>query len=416
MTDLGPLADTIHQIGEAGVIDTTLIVEDNDILVYALIARNMGFGVVGDPRTEIWRLELSADTSPTTEETVPSTTSPAVADDGVASPDESGEVGWSPILSTTKARTAPAAATCPEGTNPNAPGPVDQNRPQLAGWTSNQSGVFDERTGWVIHADDNGETWAFDVCANTWRELNPTVDLHGLVASPQLIQGELVYDVDSDVTLYIRKGLVFVYDAADNTWTAQQTPPKSYTINYPGLGAVYDPISGLVIVQTGEHGLVAYDVDTNTWTEIGTLQSNYPANLVGYSATTDRLYFLGNDHVAVDPRTGQTEPLDQPDVMGGWGAYEFATSTETAYVYGGDGVCRLDPTSLDWTCTGTPDIPREVQSFESMVADPINNRLLLFHGSCCGVYPTMHDDVWALDFDTGEWSLVLEEANQRVHR
>jgi hypothetical protein len=324
---------------------------------------------------------------------------------------------WDPVLVTTRAKVVPAPAVCPADSNPNAPGPVDQNRPQLAGYTSNQSAVFDERAGRVIHVDDNGETWAFDVCTNTWTELNPAVDLQGLVVSPRLVQGELVYDVDSDATLYIRGGVVLVYDAADNKWTAQQTPPKSYNINYPGLGAVYDPVSGLVVIQTGDHGLVAYDVDTNTWVEIGTLEGDYPDFLVGYSATTDRLYFLGfqSDGVAVDPRTGRTEPLDQPGVMGGWGAFEFATSTETAYVYG-DGVCQLDPTSLDWTCTGTPDIPRGVQNFESMVADPINNRLLLFHGSCCSVYPMMHDDVWALDFDTGEWSLVLEEANRRQHQ
>jgi hypothetical protein len=231
-------------------------------------------------------------------------------------------------------------------------------------------------------------------------------------------KGELVYDVDSDTTLLIRDNAVLVYDAAANEWVAQQAPTKSYGIGYPGLGAVYDPVSGLVVVQTSEHGLVAYDVDANMWTEIGTLVGDYPDFLVGYSATADRLYFLGfqDDGVAVDPRTGRTEPLDQPvdGVMGGFGAFEFATSTETAYVFG-NGVCRLDPISLDWTCTGKPDIPRSVQNFESMVGDPINNRLLLFHGSCCGLYPTMHDDIWALNTDTGKWSLLLEEANRRLH-
>jgi hypothetical protein len=343
---------------------------------------------------------------------IPTTTAEAPATTVAQSPGT-----WDPVLATTRAKVAPAAAECPAGSDPNAPGPADQNRPQLAGWTSNQSSAFDAQAGRVMHVDDSGETWAFDVCTNTWTQLNPTVDLQGLAVSPTLVLGELVYDVDSDATLYIRDDTVLVYDATDNTWTAQPTPPTSYTISYPGLGAVHDPVSGLVLVQTGEDGLVAYDVDTNIWTEIGTLQSDYPGFLVGYSATTDRLYFLGfqSDGVAADPRSGWTEPLDQPGVMGGFGAYEFATSTDTAYVYG-DGVCRLDPTSLNWTCTGTPDIPRGIQNFESMVADPINNRLLLFHGSCCGFYPTMHDDVWALDFDTGEWSLVLEEANQKVHQ
>lgn len=344
---------------------------------------------------------------------------PSVVDEVVSQSDAVVVEGWNPILATTKAGQAPPAATCPAGSNPNAPGPADQKRPQLGGYTSNQSGVFDQHAGRVIHVEDNGQTWAFDVCTNTWEQLNPAVDTQGLVVASPLVPGELVYDVDSDVTLLIREGAVLVYDAADNEWTTQLTPSKSYDILYPGLGAVYDPVSGLVVVQTVDHGLVAYDVDTNTWTEIGTPEGDYPDFLVGYSATADRLYFLGfqSDGVVVDLRTGQTEPLAQPvgGVMGGWGAFEFATSTETAYIYG-NGVCRLDPTSLDWTCTGRPDILREIQNFESMVADPINNRLLLFHGSCCGLYPTMHDDVWALDFDTGEWLLVLEEANQKLHQ
>ena len=417
VTDRGPLADNYGDVGPIDYFGEGIVVRDDDILVFANTAEEVGWGIVSQLETEIWRLELSADPTPAAQEATPSTTSPVAADDGAAPPDESTAMDWNPILATTKAKAAPPAATCPEGTDPNAPGSVDQDRPQLAGGTSNQPAVFDERRGRVIHVADNGETWAFDVCTNAWTELNPVVDLQGRVVTPRPIRGELVYDVDSDVTLYIRGGLVLVYDAADNTWTAQQTPPTSYDINYPGLGAVYDPVSGLVVVETGNHGLVAYDVDTNTWTEIGTVEGDYPGFLVGYSATTDRLYFLEfqSDGVAVDPRSGRSEPLDQIDVMGGWGAYEFATSTDTAYVYG-DGVCRLDPISLDWTCTGSPDIPRGIQNFESMVADPINNRLLLFHGSCCGLYPTMHDDVWALDFDTREWSLVLEEANQRVHQ
>jgi len=374
-----------------------------------LLAAVLSMVVFGDDGADV----VTETPIASTRAAIPTTTAEAPATT-VAQPPRT----WDPVLATTRAKAAPAAAECPTGSNPTAPGPFDQERPQLAGWTSNQSSAFDEHTGRVIHIDDSGETWAFDVCTNTWTELNPTVDLQGLAVSPTLVLGQLVYDVDSDTTLYIRDDTVLVYDATDNTWTAQPTPPTSYTIGYPGLGAVYDRVSGLVVIQTGEDGLVAYDVDTNTWTEIGTPpgKGSYPAHLVGYSATTDRLYFLGNAAVAVDPRSDQIEHLDQPNVMGGWGAYEFATSTDTAYVYGMDGVCRLDPTSLNWTCTGTPDIPREIQNFESMVADPINNRLLLIHGSCCGVYPTMHDDVWALDFDTGEWSLVLEEANQKAHQ
>jgi len=346
VTDLGPLADTVHQIGEAGVIDTTLIVEDNDILVYALIARNMGFGVVGDPHTEIWRLELSADTSPTTEETVPFTTSPAVADDGLASPDESGEAAWSPILSTTKARPAPTAATCPEGSNPNAPGPIDQARPGEGPW-SNQAAVFDTRAGRIVYVDESGETWTFDVCTNIWRAMEPAF----VPDAAHLGEGQLVYDIDSDRTIAFGPRNVYAYDAAANTWTRRGSP-DGRDLRGSWTGAGYDPVSGLVLVQFDDGMLVAYDVDTDTWTEIGTIteprevthegqtQTLGPPFLIGHVAETDRLVFLGfngapfqDDGALINPRNGSATPLEEPEggVVGGFGPFRYATSGDTAY-------------------------------------------------------------------------------------
>jgi hypothetical protein len=71
VTDLGPLADTVGDTaehegevivvvndGEIGVFDAAMIVRDTDILVYVNIATSSGW-VIGDPHTEIWRLELS---------------------------------------------------------------------------------------------------------------------------------------------------------------------------------------------------------------------------------------------------------------------------------------------------------------------------------------------------------------------
>ena len=262
VTDLGPLADTIHQIGEAGVIDTTLIVEDNDILVYALIARNMGFGVVGDPRTEIWRLELSADTSPTTEETVPSTTSPAVADDGVASPDESGEVGWSPILSTTKARPAPAAATCPEGTNPNAPGPIDQVRPGEGPW-SNQAAVFDTRAGPDRLSRRGAVRRGRSMCARTHgRRWNPgfvpdarhSAKVNSSTTSTPTVRSRSDLETSTPTTPPRIRGRVEALPTVA-TWVGFLDSEPSTTRSRDSSWS--SSTMGM---------LVAYDVDTDTWT------------------------------------------------------------------------------------------------------------------------------------------------------
>jgi hypothetical protein len=72
VTDLGPLADTAGETaefdgevvvvapsdGELVVFHTEMIVRDTDILAYVYIATYSGW-VIGDPHTEIWRLELS---------------------------------------------------------------------------------------------------------------------------------------------------------------------------------------------------------------------------------------------------------------------------------------------------------------------------------------------------------------------
>jgi hypothetical protein len=232
---------------EVGVLQAATVVRDNYILVYAYIGEQIGFGV-SNPHTEVWRLELSADRSSATQETVPSNTEPAGADDGVASPDESAEVEWNPILATTKAASAPTAATCGEGANPNVLGPIDQARPWGASW-SNQAAVFDQHAGRLVFLDEAGETWTFDVCANTWQAMNPTFDSSGLFRDGW--SGQLVYDVDSDLTISFRQlthpptdtaGKRHVGDRCHGNVTDRlETEDSAHQKSLPGTGS---PCSG----------------------------------------------------------------------------------------------------------------------------------------------------------------------------
>ena len=433
VTDLGPLKHVNWGgIREVGVLEAATVVRDNDILVYAYIGEQLGFAV-SNPHTEVWRLELSVDPDRVAQETVPSTTNPAVADDGAASLDESAGLEWNPILSATRARSAPTAATCPEGTNPNAPGPIYQARPGEGPW-NNQAAVFDTHAGRIVFLDETGETWTFDVCTNTWRQMNPTWAPYG---DPNVFPirnvGELVYDVDSDRTIAFGPNFVSVYDANTNTWTRQSPGPNAdLGFGSPGLGAVYDPVSGLVLVVADDGELFGYDVETDQWTRIGNItearevthegqtQTLGPPVLVGYVAEADRLAFLGfdgapfqDDGALINPRTGDTAPLtDPPDgVRGGFGSFSYATGGDTAYTYA-DGVCRLDPVSFDWDCsTGSQ---QEAMS-SAMVYDPINSRVVVINNFCC-TWPgtTVSDDVWAVDFDTGEQIELLAKAVTRT--
>ncbi len=78
-------------------------------------------------------------------------------------------------------RTLPAvvpAFTCPPGSTPDEPGPIDQARPPDIHPRSPMA--FDRRAGRLIAlaGADTGpgtilETWTFDVCTNTWTQMHP---------------------------------------------------------------------------------------------------------------------------------------------------------------------------------------------------------------------------------------------------
>lgn len=332
---------------------------------------------------------------------------------------------WNPILTTAHAETPPRAATCPGGADPDRPGRTDQARPATGGW-SNQAAVFDRHSGRIVYVDEPGRTWTFDVCTNTWQQMNP----EGLAAGV-VVRGELVYDIDSDRTIAIGPDLVSVYDANANTWT-QRPKPADYD-TWPGT--VYDPISGLVVVNTERSGLLAYDVETDIWTPIGQLwcspnmvydadsQEWSPADpvpgcspfLVGYSDDTDRLILLPfqGDGQLVDPRGGATTNLDGPDggVRGGFGSFSYATGGNTAFVLG-DAVSGLDGATLSWERINRVGRTSVAQMPAAMIVDSINNRLVLIN-EWGGNWPgTLTDDsVTALDLNTGEWIELLGKSD-----
>lgn len=342
---------------------------------------------------------------------------------------------WNPILAQTTARQAPPSATCPPGSNPDALGPADQPRPRGAAW-SNQAGVFDQHAGRIIFIDEMGDTWTFDVCSNTWDKANPALVLsdsqswfNNLVPTDPM----LVYDVDSDVTIAFYNDALAVYDYRANTWT-QRSKPASY-----GAGAIYDPISGLVVLLTAENGLIAYDVETDEWIPVGKIgEGEYQAYLIGHIADTDRIGFLRptTDHprrtseelddegMVVDSRTGEPEGLSAPGdgVFAAFGRLSYATGTSTPVVeVEGEGICRLDPATLDWTCVSLADGPDSDGGglIGAIVGDPINDRIVLIYGYGSGFDGKRYydvNDIWAIDFETGEWTQLLQQTGEMTYR
>jgi hypothetical protein len=325
---------------------------------------------------------------------------------------------WNPILATTRAKPAPTAATCPPDTDPDTPGPADQDRPE-AGWAGNMAAAFDWHTGRIVYVDTLGETWTFDVCTNTWHRMNPTgamIVFGGRDRRVNPYGAELVYDLDSDLTVALGGDRISVYDANTNTWTQAGvgfvgTGPGLIVI-YPA-GAAYDPISGLILAPCADE-LCAYDVDTDDWTLIGGPVPRDPVNseLLGYSQMIDRLIFdSGSDTtVLVDPRTGEATQIstDTPYVDLGWPNGVYGPAADSVYV-SKDDVCGFDADSLTWSaCFDPPAALKDGAGVFAMVGDPINQRLILISG----LDDARESDVWAIDLENGGWTQLLEPANQ----
>jgi hypothetical protein len=330
---------------------------------------------------------------------------------------------WNPILAQTRAGSAVPAATCPDGADPARRGPVDQDRP-ADGWIGIQAAAFDHRTGRILTVDDWRETWAFDVCTNTWQRLG------SMGAVPGELPAGLVYDVDSDVTVAFRSHGVTVFDARSNEWT-----PRAG--GFPGsafpLGAVYDPVSGLILTTFGAEDperldLWAYDVDTDEYTEVGLLWASGDDDplyeLLGYAPELDRLIFgsLSERTALVDPRTGETTLIETrtPGISFVWPKAQYGPAGDSVYVAVGtvvDGgaftsqfpgqICGFDVSTSTWTtCFPLPGAGGYA-AFHAMVGDPINNRLVLISGLYGNFWVNADDGVWAIDLDTGATSELV---------
>ena len=335
---------------------------------------------------------------------------------------------WSPLLSTTVARETPAAATCPEGTNPDAPGPIDQIRP---GNASLGYAAFDQSAGRVVYVD-GGATWTFDVCTNTWHQMPPT----GL--APGELSGGLVYDVDSDVTVALGFESVYVYDANTNTWTRPASDGLRFDEDnsITPYGGAYDPVTGLIITSNrkgtpSENPLYwdfhwefwAYDVDTNEWTLLGPLRlepsSRDQLDFLGYSEQLDRLIVAGwldgdMGTVLVDPRTGDVTvlPIYSPVVDFVWPSETYGAAGGTVYTTTRiqattNEICGFDANYKSWTaCFDVPNSPDTGDfPFPALVGDSINSRLLVINGRA---------NVGAIDLATGEWTQLLSPTNTQI--
>ncbi|MGB9358252.1 MAG: two-component regulator propeller domain-containing protein [Acidimicrobiia bacterium] len=362
------------------------------------------------------------------------------------------------ILATTVAKAAAPIATCPAGSDPDRPGPVDQARPPLGSYFL--LSAFDRQSGRVVavaRSEGGVETWTFDVCSNTWMLMRQP-DFHR-TADPAEPRSILVYDADSDRVVAIGAS-VNAYDVDTDTWERYGDAPFDGDLSR--TRAVYDPVSGLVVVRDiVSSELWAYDVDTDAWTSIrqgpisppgsgdvldGSGSGHRYDQLHAYDASADRIMLYVSDSFSgpgvwdgagtemtwtYDLRAGEwtVEDTATPELhVGGYyvlpGKAAYDETTRRTVITGDGVVGAYDSARHEWEILReNPSEPSAYGSgsgphhrFDDQVMyDPTNDRIVVIGG-----YARMReeepfwvdmDDVWAFETATGTWVELLASSN-----
>jgi hypothetical protein len=350
--------------------------------------------------------------------------------------------GGEDILATTVAKATAPVATCPAGSSPNQPGPVERARPPESVFSPV---AMDHQSGRVValvpaagYGQAGVETWTYDVCANTWTQMNQP-DFHQTADRPPSV---LVYDADSDLVVAVGAS-VDAYDVDTDTWERHGDWPFGRSDEaFPDLiRAVYDPVSGLIVVRhIGSSELWAYDVDTDVWTPIRQGSMSPPGEDSGawgqvhaYDASADRIVlFLADDGLGgstwtFDLRVGEwsIERTVTPNLHVGawWSPLGKAAYDEPARrtVITADGVVAgydaaqhaweiLWESSSEPTIYGSGTGPHH-RLGDHIVYDPTNDRIVVIGGEARMLdedpFWVSMDDVWAFDTGTGMWTQLL---------
>ena len=327
----------------------------------------------------------------------------------------------------------PTAATCPAGSNSDQPGPADQDRPEYA---ASSTAAVDYQSGQLIvqgaQVGEFGEsrgrqTWAFDLCTNTWQAMNPAVQ-------PASMIGPWVYAAASDLIVGIDEHRVWTYDYDTDTWEERGEAPWGI------WDAAYDSTSDTV-VAIGVGGWETatswtYDVAADTWSNGPDLPltARVHSILMAYDPTIDRTVAwvrtgsLGLDDVtttwlfdAHNDEWIQANTDTDSGVSTGYGAYGgfFAhhNGTGLSVMFSASEFATFDGIRQAWTYRLDENLrDTALDRWEhSFVYDAVNDRLVLVGGVARmdeeAIWVPI-DDVWAYQPATEQWTNLLPPSDK----
>lgn len=303
-------------------------------------------------------------------------------------------------------------------------GPAPDRRSGMAMVYDSEAGNVILFGGWDVDTDF-GDTWVYDLAANTW------TDISAPTAPPPRSLSQLVYDpAGGKVVLFGgtsdsgRYADTWAYDPVANTWAdlTGPTAPSARGVH----SMVYDSDFGQIVLfggynDTGELGDTwVYDPVASTWADLqpaGDLPSPRRAHAMAYDPVSGQMILFGgyngstvlNDTWAYDPATNtwtELAPAGAVPVARANHRMVYDEAAGQVIIFGGyDGQNELydtwayDPATNTWTDLDPLGPPPPAREEHAMVYDSAGDRVIVFGGFD---YPSDRDlnDTWAL----GEWT------------
>ena len=293
--------------------------------------------------------------------------------------------------------------------------------------------------------------WAFDVCTNSWQERGAS-SLPAADERPAL--GQFVSHEGAGLVLGLPVGLapVWSYESIDDQWT-QLSSTGGGGEAWPF--AVYDPDGDRLLAFEAHNSTVkSYDLAADAWSVVDSAESADSSNArpnarmdqvdLAYDSAEHLLILVitpsgaleeSAETWAFDPDSGTwSRRADVPNTLelgypSGWAA-AFDPSGGRTWLFAETAMLAYDARADEWTVAergpgwpaptmvGDVEVDPVARLVDTMVVDPINERLVVIGGLVRRVgdpvggfefenstLPT--DDVWAYDPATNTWTLLL---------
>ncbi|MBN1322110.1 MAG: hypothetical protein JXA87_14860 [Thermoleophilia bacterium] len=297
--------------------------------------------------------------------------------------------------------------------------------------SSNKMVLFGGGTG----VSDLNDTWAYNPAVNNWSELSPSGALpparssHAMTCDP--VNGRLIlFGGNGDEwTLF---GDTWAYDLAANTW-AELEPADPLPSARIWHTMIYDPGSGKVVMFGGMTGEVVgvmpnvpfgdeslndtwtYDPVANTWTELepgGAVPAARGFQAMVYDPSTQKIILFGggtatalfNDTWAYDPAANTWTYLDPAGALPaarGSHAMAYDPTTRRIILFGGatltdrfNDTWAYDPAANTWTELALSGSAPSTHASATMAYDPAAGRMIVFGG--WDEADSSVNDTWAL--------------------